>query len=83
MGASIERKTGYTEGFEAGVGACLQGLVVGPDDQLVIQMPASADQADLESVLRTIDKSEKWHGRILVVAGAEGLAVLKGGASDG
>jgi hypothetical protein len=84
MGASIEQKAGYTEGFEAGVGAVLQGLVVGPADRLVIVLPADTSASDAEGLGRMIQTAGPgWRDRILVVAGAEGLAVLKGGGTDG
>lgn len=55
----------------------LSAIVVGPDDRLVIVLPKATDPMQLDLFRCVLDQRD-WGDRVLIVAGVEELAVLRG-----
>lgn len=55
----------------------LSALVVGPDDRLVIVLPSGTTLAEYDEFRGLLDRHGWSDGRVLVVVGAEQLAVIQ------
>lgn len=55
----------------------LETVVVGPEDKLVIVAPADTNVAELDEIRESVEE-RGLEGRVLVLAGVEQLAVLRG-----
>jgi hypothetical protein len=54
-------------------------LVLGPDDTLVVVLPIGTSRREFDQL--RVDFADRFGGRVLLIAGAEQLAVLRNEAS--